>query len=93
MQGVLLFSAVSGGSVLPIMPIILPIKVVKPLWWSADLVNVSGSIRQRGPSSWELRVYSGLDPDTGKRRYRTSTVVGNRGDEDLRHFVATRFDR
>ena len=29
-------------------------------------------------SSWELRVYA----DTGKRRYRTATVVGNRGDAE-----------
>ena len=25
-------------------------------------------------------MYSGTNPDTGKRRYRTATVVGNRGD-------------
>jgi hypothetical protein len=41
---------------------------------------MSGSVRQRGAASWELRVYSGIDPDSGKRRYRTATVVGNRSD-------------
>ena len=82
MQGVLLFPGVNGASVLPIMPIILPITSVQPPWRCTDLVDVSGSIRQRGPSSWELRVYSGLDHDTGKRRYRTATVIGNRGDAE-----------
>lgn len=43
---------------------------------------MSGSVRQRGVASWELRVYSGIDPDTGKRHYRTATVVGNRSDAD-----------
>jgi integrase len=43
---------------------------------------MSGSVRQRGVASWELRVYSGIDPDSGKRRYRTATVVGNRSDAD-----------
>ncbi len=38
--------------------------------------------RQRGVSSWELRVYAGTNPDTGKPRYRTATVVGNRGDAE-----------
>jgi hypothetical protein len=27
---------------------------------------------------WELRVYAGIDPDAGRRRYRTATVRGNR---------------
>ena len=39
---------------------------------------VNGSIRQRGVSLRERRVYSGTNPGTGKRRYRTATVVGNR---------------
>jgi integrase len=43
---------------------------------------MNGSVRQRGAASWELRVYSGIDPDLGKRRYRTATVVGNRSDAD-----------
>ncbi len=41
-----------------------------------------GSIRQRGAASWELRVYAGIDPDTGRRRYRTATVRGNRADAE-----------
>jgi hypothetical protein len=47
-----------------------------------DLLVLSGSVRQRGVVSWELRVHSGIDPETGKRRYRTATVVGNRSDAD-----------
>ena len=43
---------------------------------------MKGSVRQRGAASWELRVYAGTDPDTGKRRYRTATVVGNRADAE-----------
>jgi hypothetical protein len=41
-----------------------------------------GSLRQRGAASWELRVYAGTDPDTGKRRYRTATLTGNCGDAE-----------
>jgi hypothetical protein len=37
-------------------------------------------MRQRSAGSWELRVYVGLDPDTGRRRYRTKTVRGSRAD-------------
>lgn len=43
---------------------------------------MTGSVRQRGAASWELRVYAGTNPDTGKRRYRTATVVGNRADAE-----------
>lgn len=43
---------------------------------------MNGSLRQRGAASWELRVYAGINPDTGKRRYRTATVTGNRGDAE-----------
>ena len=35
---------------------------------------VRGSIRQRGSSSFELRVYWGTDPASGKRRWLTRTV-------------------
>jgi len=38
----------------------------------------SGSIRQRGGGSWELRAYRGTDPETGKRRYATRTVRGTK---------------
>ncbi len=41
---------------------------------------MKGSIRQRGGSSFELRVYCGTDPDTGKRRWMTRTVRGTRAD-------------
>lgn len=43
---------------------------------------MKGSLRQRGAASWELRVYAGTNPDTGKRRYRTATVTGNRADAE-----------
>ena len=39
---------------------------------------MNGSLRQRGASSWELRVYDGTHPDTGKMRYATRTVRGSR---------------
>jgi integrase len=39
-----------------------------------------GSIRQRGSGSFELRVYGGTDPSSGKRRWLTRTVRGNRSD-------------
>ena len=35
-------------------------------------------MRQRGSGSWELRVYRGTDPETGKRRYATRTVRGTK---------------
>ena len=43
---------------------------------------LSGSIRERGAAAWEIRVYAGIDPDTGKPRYRSATVHGNRGDAE-----------
>lgn len=39
---------------------------------------MSGSIRQRGRNSWEIRVYSGTDPETGQRRQLSRTVRGSR---------------
>ena len=41
---------------------------------------VKGSIRQRGTNSFELRVYGGTDPASGRRRWLTRTVRGNRSD-------------
>ena len=38
---------------------------------------MSGSIRQRGRNSWEIRVYSGTDPETGQRRQLSRTVRGS----------------
>ncbi len=43
---------------------------------------MAGSIRQRGSASWELRVYAGTVPETGRRRYQTMTVRGNRADAE-----------
>lgn len=37
-----------------------------------------GSLRQRSANSWELRVYQGVDADTGRSRYATRTVRGSR---------------
>jgi len=37
-----------------------------------------GSMRQRGKAAWELRVYRGVDPDTGRQRWVTKTVHGTR---------------
>jgi integrase len=39
-----------------------------------------GSIRQRGTNSYELRVYGGTDPSSGKRRWLTRTVRADRSD-------------
>jgi len=36
-----------------------------------------GSMRKRG-DSWELRVYAGTDPETGKRQWRSATTKGTR---------------
>lgn len=54
-------------------------------------VRRSGSMRQRAQGSWELRVYAGVDPMTGKVRYRTRTVRGSKNDaaRALRELVAT----
>jgi hypothetical protein len=41
-----------------------------------------GSIRQRGSPSWELRVYIGTDADTGRRRWATRTIRGERRDAE-----------
>jgi integrase len=35
-------------------------------------------MRQRGRDSWELRVYQGLDPASGRQRWLTKTVHGSR---------------
>src|SRR5919106_1577635 len=37
-----------------------------------------GSIRKRGTNSWEIRIYAGTDPDTGRRRQLSRTVRGSR---------------
>ena len=42
------------------------------------------SVRERSPGRWEARVYVGLDPVSGKRRYETKTVSANTRDRALR---------
>ena len=37
-----------------------------------------GSLRQRGPDSWQLCVYLGVDADTGRERWAAKTVHGSR---------------
>jgi len=41
---------------------------------------VQGSIRARQPGVWELRVFIGRDPVTGRKQYRSSTFRGRRSD-------------
>jgi len=36
---------------------------------------MTGSLRQRGENSWELRVYDGVHPDTGRKRFATGRFV------------------
>jgi integrase len=43
---------------------------------------VPGSLRQRRPGSWELRVHAGRDNTTGRPRYVSRTVHGNRDDAE-----------
>ena len=38
---------------------------------------MSGSIRRRGPNSWQLRIYVGMDPQSGRQRWATRTVRGS----------------
>ena len=51
---------------------------VKRAGWLVDVGAMTGSVRARGVNSWELRVYAGTDPLTGKRRWVTRTVRGSR---------------
>jgi hypothetical protein len=41
-----------------------------------------GSILQRSIGSYELRVFTGTDPASGKRSYRSKTVRGNRAEAE-----------
>ena len=43
---------------------------------------MKGHIRERG-DAWEIRVYSGTDPVTGRKKYVTRTVRGPRREADL----------
>jgi hypothetical protein len=49
-----------------------------------------GSLRQRSAGSWELRVYIGVDPVTGRRLDRSITVRGTRAaaERELADMVA-----
>ena len=47
--------------------------------WAASYRSpMTGSLRKRGPDSWQLRVYLGVDADTGKQRWATTTVRGSK---------------
>jgi hypothetical protein len=50
-----------------------------------------GSLRQRSPGSFELRVFIGVEPTTKRRRYRSTTVRGNRAEaeRELAQMVAS----
>ena len=63
----------------PSLPISCPSRM-RPWVRGRQGTHVKGSIRQRGSGSFELRVYVGTDPDTGKRRWITRTVRGTRAD-------------
>jgi integrase len=39
---------------------------------------ISGSMRQRGEESWQLRVHAGRDPITSRKRYVERTFHGNK---------------
>jgi integrase len=39
---------------------------------------MAGSLRKRGRDSWQLRVYRGVDPKSGRQRWLTTTVHGSR---------------
>jgi hypothetical protein len=38
---------------------------------------VPGSIRKRSPNSWQLRVYAGVDPSSGRKRWATRMIHGS----------------
>jgi integrase len=60
-------------------PEILRLRVTAALWRKlASMEKTTGSIRQRGRTSWELRVYLGVDPVTRRERWSTKTVRGTR---------------
>ncbi len=44
---------------------------------------MAGSIRQRGKQSWEIRAFAGKDAETGKKRYVTRTVRGERREAEV----------
>ena len=46
--------------------------------WSPYRSVMTGSLRQRGPDTWELRVCLGVDRGSGRERWATKTVHGSR---------------
>ena len=55
---------------------LLAVPMVCP--WSPYGWAMTGSLRQRGPDTRELRVYLGVDHDSGRERWATKTVHGSR---------------
>ncbi len=55
----------------------------------AFVAMVRGSMRRRGKGAWELRVYRGVDPATGRQVWATKTVRGSRrhASAELRRFA------
>lgn len=49
-----------------------------------------GSMRERSPGYWQLRVFEGTDPVSGKKRYRTRAFQGGKraAQKELARFVA-----
>jgi integrase len=43
---------------------------------------VRGSLRRRGKTAWQLRVYCGIDPLTGKKIYQSRTETGSKRDAE-----------
>ena len=46
--------------------------MVCPCPWSPYGWVMTGSLRQRGPDTWELRVYLGVDQDGGRERWAST---------------------
>ena len=46
--------------------------------WSPYGLAMTGSLRQRAADSWELRVYLGVEHDSGRERWASKTVHGSR---------------
>lgn len=49
-----------------------------------------GSMRERSPGNWQLRVFGGTDPVSGKKTYRTRSFQGGKraAQKELARFVA-----
>lgn len=41
---------------------------------------MAGSITKRGENPWQVRVFKGRDPDTGKQKVHTKTIRGTKKD-------------